>query len=227
MTRVDLDGNRYRRAVWLAPTDRSAPPYPSTSGDSDVTPVWSPDGRRLAFTGKADGEGGALLRGRAARRAGALTVLSPAGDVALDAWIIRPLDAGGRVRVLLSIHGGPMTQYLNAWFDEFQLLAGAGYAVVYTNPHGSSGGPSRSCARSAGRRRRWCRAPDGAGVDADDILAVLDAALERDPSLDPDRVVVLGGCYLGYLSSRLVGHTPTVSRRRAASPPSTTSSPRS
>jgi hypothetical protein len=63
------------------------------------------------------------------------TVPSPAGDVALDAWIVRPPDAGERVPVLLSIHGGPMTQYANAWFDEFQLLAGAGYAVVYTNPH--------------------------------------------------------------------------------------------
>ena len=45
------------------------------------------------------------------------------------------------------------------------------------------------------------------GIDADDVLAVLDAALERDPSLDAGRVGVLGGSYGGYLTSWLIGHT--------------------
>ena len=37
------------------------------------------------------------------------------------------------------IHGGPFAQYGWSVFDEAQVYAGAGYAVVYTNPRGSSG----------------------------------------------------------------------------------------
>jgi len=136
-------------------------------------------------------------------------VPSPAGVGDIDAWIVRPpgVAEGESVPVLLSIHGGPMTQYPNAWFDEFQLWADAGYAVVYANPHGSTG-----------RTEAWVRSirpPEAAevpgtgwgGIDADDVLAVLDAALAREPALDPDRVGVLGGSYGGYLTSWLISHT--------------------
>lgn len=137
------------------------------------------------------------------------TVPSPAGDGDVDAWVVRPaaVPDGERLPVLLSIHGGPMTQYGNSWFDEFQLWAGAGYAVVYCNPHGSTG-----------RTQSWARAirpPEASeapgtgwgGIDAEDVLAVLDAALARDPALDTERVGVLGGSYGGYLTSWLVGRT--------------------
>jgi dipeptidyl aminopeptidase/acylaminoacyl peptidase len=137
------------------------------------------------------------------------TVPSPAGDGDVDAWLVRPAETpeGERLPVLLSVHGGPMTQYGNSWFDEFQLWTGAGYAVVYCNPHGSTG-----------RTEAWARAirppeaPEApgtgwGGIDAEDVLAVLDAALARDPALDPERVGVLGGSYGGYMTSWLVGHT--------------------
>jgi dipeptidyl aminopeptidase/acylaminoacyl peptidase len=51
---VDRAGNRYRRTIWLAPTD-GGPPRRFTSGStSDTTPRWSPDGRRLAFVSTRD-----------------------------------------------------------------------------------------------------------------------------------------------------------------------------
>ncbi|MHA6619964.1 S9 family peptidase [Pseudonocardia sp. DLS-67] len=137
------------------------------------------------------------------------TVPSPAGDAEVDAWLVRPPETpeGERMPVLLSVHGGPMSQYGNSWFDEFQLWTGAGYAVVYCNPHGSTG-----------RSEAWARAirpPEApevpgtgwGGIDAADVLAVLDAALAREPALDPERVGVLGGSYGGYMTSWLVGHT--------------------
>jgi dipeptidyl aminopeptidase/acylaminoacyl peptidase len=137
------------------------------------------------------------------------TVPSPAGDGDVDAWLVRPAGApdGELLPVLLSIHGGPMAQYGNSWFDEFQLWTGAGYAVVYCNPHGSTGG-TEAWARAI----RPPEAPEApgtgwGGVDAKDVLAVLDAALARDPALDAERVGVLGGSYGGYLTSWLVGHT--------------------
>ena len=47
--------------------------------------------------------------------------------------------------VLLNVHGGPFTQYGNKFFDEFHVFTGAGYAVVYCNPRGSSGYSERNC----------------------------------------------------------------------------------
>ncbi|MHA6796427.1 S9 family peptidase [Pseudonocardia bannensis] len=137
------------------------------------------------------------------------TVPSPGGDGEVDAWLIRPagIADGDRCPVLLSIHGGPMAQYACSWFDEFQLWASAGYAVVYCNPHGSSGF-TEAWVRSI----RPPEAPEApgtgwGGIDADDVLAVLDAALARDARLDPDRVGVLGGSYGGYLTTWLIGHS--------------------
>ena len=49
------------------------------------------------------------------------------------------VEEGKRYPVLLSIHGGPFTQYVSSFFDEFQVYSGAGYAVVFANPRGSSG----------------------------------------------------------------------------------------
>ncbi len=113
-------------------------------------------------------------------------------------------EEGVRYPVLLNIHGGPFTQYTTRFFDEFHVLAGAGYAVVYCNPRGSSG-----------YSEEWGRAirgPDGGGpgwgsVDYDDLMAVTDEALSRFSFCDPDRVGVLGGSYGGYMTSWIVGHT--------------------
>ena len=110
--------------------------------------------------------------------------------------------------LLLSIHGGPMSQYGNAWFDEFQLWAGAGLRGRLLQP-ARLHRPHRRVGprRSARRRPTWRPGTGWGGIDADDVLAVLDAALDREPVLDRDRVGVLGGSYGGYLTSWLVGHT--------------------
>ncbi|GAA4849411.1 S9 family peptidase [Actinomycetospora corticicola] len=134
------------------------------------------------------------------------------GGGEIDAWLLRPrspalADTDGRLALLLSVHGGPMTQYPTAWFDEFALWSGAGYAVLWCNPHGSTGDTEAAL--------RSIRTPEAAevpgtgwgGVDADDVLAALDAALAHDPTLDPARVGVLGGSYGGFMTTWLVGHT--------------------
>jgi dipeptidyl aminopeptidase/acylaminoacyl peptidase len=124
----------------------------------------------------------------------------------VEAWVVRPagFEDGSRYPVLLNIHGGPFTQYATRFFDEFQVLAGAGYAVVYSNPRGSSG-----------YSEEWGRAIRGPGeagpgwgtVDYEDLMAVTDEALNRFPFCDPDRVGVLGGSYGGFMTSWMVGHT--------------------
>ncbi len=54
---VDRDQNEYRRHIWLARPDGSAPARPFTNGPkSDTSPRWSPDGRWLAFVSRRGGE---------------------------------------------------------------------------------------------------------------------------------------------------------------------------
>lgn len=127
-----------------------------------------------------------------------------AGAEVVDAWFLPP-TAAPRGATLLSIHGGPFTQYTTAFFDEFAIWSGAGYGVVWCNPRGSSGR-----AESWGRAIRGprCERDPGSGwggLDAEDVLAVVDAAIERF-GLDPGRIGVLGGSYGGFLTAWLVGH---------------------
>lgn len=111
-------------------------------------------------------------------------------------WIVRP-DGDGPHPVILSIHGGPYAQYGWALFDEAQVYASAGYAVVMCNPRGAAG-----YGAAHGRIIRQ----DMGNRDSADIIAFLDAALEA-PDLDADRVGVMGGSYGGFMTTWLVGHT--------------------
>jgi dipeptidyl aminopeptidase/acylaminoacyl peptidase len=136
-----------------------------------------------------------------------LSVPSPGGGE-VDAWLLRPrTPTGDRVPLLLSVHGGPMTQYPAAWFDEFALWAGAGYAVLWCNPHGSTGQTEAFLQSIRPPESDEAPGTGWGGVDADDVLAVLDAALAHDPALDPARVGLLGGSYGGYLTTWLVAHS--------------------
>ena len=137
-------------------------------------------------------------------------VPSPAGGD-IDAWVTTPPgfadEPDQRWPMLLLVHGGPMSQYGSRWFDEVQLYASAGYVVVWSNPHGSSGRDEAFL-----RSIRSPLAPDApgtgwGGIDADDLMAVVDHALDRWPAIDPARLGVLGGSYGGYMTSWLIGHT--------------------
>ena len=201
VTHADVDDNVYRSAVWIAAADGSTPPRPFSAGEhGDGQPVWSPDGRWLAFTSRRGDDKKSTLHVAPVDGPGEVRTLCTRDEAVEE-------PAGERTPVLLSIHGGPMTQYGETWFDEFQMWTGAGYAVVFCNPHGSTGG-TQAWARAI-------RAPEAevdpgtgwGGIDADDVLTVLDAALAANPDLDPDRVGVLGGSYGGYLTSWLIGHT--------------------
>lgn len=110
-------------------------------------------------------------------------------------WVVRPPGVGPHP-VLLVIHGGPATQYGYKLFDEAQVYAAAGYAVVMGNPRGSSG---------YGEAHSRAIVGDLGNLDRADLLALLDRVL-ADPALDRSRVGVMGGSYGGFMTTWLAGH---------------------
>lgn len=114
----------------------------------------------------------------------------------IHGWVFIP-EGEGPHPVLLNIHGGPFHQHDWAFFDEPQVYAGAGYAVLHCNPRGSA-----SYGLDHGKAIKG-----GMGtVDASDVLTFLEQAVASFPQLDGERLGVMGGSYGGYLSSWLIGH---------------------
>jgi dipeptidyl aminopeptidase/acylaminoacyl peptidase len=139
--------------------------------------------------------GALLARSASLRPMEELEATAPDG-AKVHGWVLKPAGTGP-FPVVLMVHGGPFAHYGWTLFDEAQVYAGAGYAVVMGNPRGSAG-YGESHGRSV--------VGDFGNLDSQDVLALLDAAVE-DPDLDGDRVGVMGGSYGGFMTSWLVSHT--------------------
>jgi dipeptidyl aminopeptidase/acylaminoacyl peptidase len=150
--------------------------------------------------------GKAFTEGRELAGVERFKAVSPDG-YEVDGWVLRPagFEEGKRYPALLSIHGGPFTQYGTGFFDEFQVYSGGGYAVLFSNPRGGSG-----YSEAHGRAIRGPLGDAGPGWgtrDYEDVMAVVDTALEKYDFIDPDRLGVLGGSYGGFMTSWIIGHT--------------------
>ncbi|SLJ86519.1 Dipeptidyl aminopeptidase/acylaminoacyl peptidase [Novosphingobium mathurense] len=127
-----------------------------------------------------------------------LAVTAPDGRP-IDAWLVTPpgLQPGQRAPLILEIHGGPNTAYAPVFATDYQLYAAHGYAVLYTNPRGST---------SYGEE--FANLIDRAypGTDYDDLMASVDAAI-ADGVADPNNLFVTGGSGGGVLTAWIVGKT--------------------
>ena len=123
-----------------------------------------------------------------------------ADDWDVDGFFVKPSgwQEGRKYPLVLSIHGGPAGQYGVDWYHEFQVYAAKGYAVLFTNPRGSTGYGQKF---ERGIVNEW------GGKDYVDIMNGLDAALKKYPWIDQDRLGVTGGSYGGYMTNWIVGHT--------------------
>jgi dipeptidyl aminopeptidase/acylaminoacyl peptidase len=204
---VDVDG-RHRTVVG---GERCVTAYDAV-GARVLAAVTAPTLQAAVVVVEADGTERTLCelgRGLALSEPIAFQVPTTDGTGTIDAWYVPPLSVSADEAhpVLVNVHGGPFTQYGHRFFDEFQVQAGAGYGVIACNPRGSSGAGDA-----------WLHAicwPDhphhpGTGwgtVDADDLLAVVDEACRRFPTIDAERIGLLGGSYGGYMTTWLAGHS--------------------
>ncbi len=135
-------------------------------------------------------------------------VVSADGET-VDAWIMRPagFEPGKKYPCLFNIHGGPWTQYGECWFDEFQLYASAGFAVLFSNPHGSTGYAETFARKVLSPVSSEDPGTGWGGLDFSDMMAVVDAAIERYDFVDPARLGVMGGSYGGWATSWTITHT--------------------
>ena len=130
------------------------------------------------------------------------------GTNEIDVWVMRPADfeASKTYPVLLNVHGGPFTQYGDYFFDEAQIQAAAGFVVVLGNPRGGSGREESWGQAVLGPKHPVKPGSGWGALDVDDVLAILDSALDRFPFCDPERVGMLGGSYGGFMATWLAGH---------------------
>jgi dipeptidyl aminopeptidase/acylaminoacyl peptidase len=120
----------------------------------------------------------------------------------VQCWLMTPPGPGPHP-LILEIHGGPYTQYGDRFSMAHQMLAAAGYAVLFVNPCGSTGyGEAFASALHD-------RFP---GPDYEDLMAATDAASAR-PDIDRENLFITGVSGGGVLTLWAVSHT---SRFRAA-----------
>lgn len=114
--------------------------------------------------------------------------------VALQGYAVAPRDATVPAPALLWIHGGPVSQWADAWHWRWNPLvaASAGYVVALPNPRGSTG---RGQAFVEGIwNNTW------GDQCYRDVMTAADA-LARHPAVDGGRMAAMGGSFGGYMSN--------------------------
>jgi dipeptidyl aminopeptidase/acylaminoacyl peptidase len=127
-----------------------------------------------------------------------IAVTAPDG-LRVPAWILTPPGyvEGQKVPTILEIHGGPAQAYGAFFSTDYQLYAAAGYAVLFTNPRGST---SYGQAFTAHIERAY------PGKDHDDLMAAVDAAVASGIA-DPQNLFITGGSGGGVLTAWAIGKT--------------------
>jgi dipeptidyl aminopeptidase/acylaminoacyl peptidase len=123
------------------------------------------------------------------------------GDT-VHGYIVHPVDFDPTKTypVAFLIHGGPQGSFGNDFHYRWnpQAYAGAGYAAVMVDFHGSTG---------YGQAFTDAINHDWGGAPYEDLMKGLDYALGRYKFLDGSRTCALGASYGGYMINWIAGHT--------------------
>lgn len=209
LARIGLDGRTAVLVDYLTPGTISDRPYAGGSFSASRSGALAYTGGTVDRPGdlflKAGGAARQLtrlntnwLQGKDIAPMRKLAVTAPDGR-AIDAWLIEPVGRrpGQKVPLILEIHGGPHAEYGPGFSTDYQLYAAAGYAVLYTNPRGST---------SYGEDFANLIDKNYPGPDYEDLIASVDAAI-ADGVADPKNLFVTGGSGGGVLTAWIVGKT--------------------
>jgi dipeptidyl aminopeptidase/acylaminoacyl peptidase len=113
-------------------------------------------------------------------------------NIDIEGLLVSPLgyEEGKRYPLILQIHGGPYGRFTDTFNSRSQLWAANGYAVLMPNPRGSTG---------YGNRFTNANINDWGGKDFKDLMAGVDTVIARGIA-DPDKLVVMGGSYGGFMT---------------------------
>ncbi|TGX56079.1 S9 family peptidase [Sphingomonas gei] len=118
-------------------------------------------------------------------------------------YAVRParLAEGAKAPVAFIVHGGPQGSSNNSWSYRWNpaVFAGAGYAVVSVDFHGSTG---YGQAFTDAIRNNW------GGWPLEDLQKGLAAATAKFAYLDGDNACALGASYGGYMMNWIEGQWP-------------------
>jgi dipeptidyl aminopeptidase/acylaminoacyl peptidase len=118
-------------------------------------------------------------------------------------YVVEPVDfdPAKKYPVAYLIHGGPQGSFGNDFHYRWnpQTYAGAGYAAVMVDFHGSTGYGQAFCDAIRG---------DWGGKPLEDLKKGLAAALAKYPWMEGDRVAALGASYGAYMINWIAGNWP-------------------
>ena len=117
--------------------------------------------------------------------------------------VMKPWNAkaGEKYPIAFLVHGGPQGSFGNSWSYRWnpQVYAGAGYATVFIDFHGSTG---------YGQKFTDAISGDWGGKPLVDLQKGLEAATKKFPWLDRERSCALGASYGGYMMNWIAGNWP-------------------
>jgi dipeptidyl aminopeptidase/acylaminoacyl peptidase len=108
-----------------------------------------------------------------------------------------PQASSGKVPLIVDVHGGPTGAFEDGYNPLVEFLVGQGWAVLRTNPRGSTG---YGAAFAAANKN------DLGGGDYRDIMAGVDAVIARYP-VDPNKLGLMGYSYGGEMAAFVEGKT--------------------
>ncbi len=218
-----LEARGTKSSVYLMPVDGPARAfYQPARGTLGFAARTNSTGTYLGFSRQSSDEpvegfilpvaGGEPVRVSAANTA---LEMPPLGETSLVRWkskdgrdiegllTLPPGYAKGtRVPLVLNIHGGPAGAFNESFIGASGLypiatFAARGWAVLRPNPRGSS---------AYGRAFRAANLNDWGGGDYQDIMAGVDYVIAQGIA-DPNRMVVMGWSYGGYMTNWVVTQT--------------------
>jgi dipeptidyl aminopeptidase/acylaminoacyl peptidase len=108
-----------------------------------------------------------------------------------------PQASSGKVPLVVNVHGGPRGQFTDSYSPLTNLLIGQGWAVLITNPRGSTG---------YGVAFEAANKDDMGNGDYLDIMAGVDEVI-RTAAIDPDKMALIGYSYGGEMAGFVEGKT--------------------